>query len=302
MEMKPVHRNEPPPMLAIGDLTLSIKYGGTENNFFIQPTHVPFLVEKGRPDILIDAFTNDLPELANNEVVFESRGTWDLYRLADQWLFKFYIIGTERYLHRILKLDKDFTRGELFIASFPKIYNIDPLSPCILFAYPIDELVIVNYLGHHRMGAVLHAFGVMHDDDGYAFIGVSGAGKSTMAQLWKKAGDQLLSDDRLIVRWDKNQPKIYGTPWHGDAGAASPLGAPLKKIFFLAKSERNYMRPMDPMEVVSRLMICCFPPFYDADCMAFTMELFSYLAAEIPCYELGFVPDEKVVDFVYDSE
>ena len=39
-------------------------------------------------------------------------------------------------------------------------------------------------------------------------------------------GVTILSDDRIAVRMKNGQPWLYGTPWHGDAGLASPASSP----------------------------------------------------------------------------
>jgi hypothetical protein len=41
-----------------------------------------------------------------------------------------------------------------------------------------------------------------------------------------------------------------------------------------------------------------FPPFWDKKGMQCAMEFFNDLAAAVPCRELSFVPDSKVVDFI----
>jgi len=46
------------------------------------------------------------------------------------------------------------------------------------------------------------------------------------------------------------------------------------------------------------LLVRCFPPLWDAEGMRFTLDFCAHLVGEVPCYELGFVPDGSVVDFV----
>jgi hypothetical protein len=52
------------------------------------------------------------------------------------------------------------------------------------------------------------------------------------------------------------------------------------------------------MEAATRLLVCCFPPFHDPEGMTFVMDFLSQITAEIPCYELGFVPEPSVIDFI----
>jgi serine kinase of HPr protein (carbohydrate metabolism regulator) len=48
--------------------------------------------------------------------------------------------------------------------------------------------------------------GVIDDGKGIAFLGVSGAGKSALANLWKSHPEvAILSDDRVIIRKEKEK-------------------------------------------------------------------------------------------------
>src|SRR5207237_1133299 len=67
--------------------------------------------------------------------------------------------------------------------------------------YPLDELLITNWLSCGR-GVEVHACGLVdRESGGHLFLGHSGAGKSTTTLLWKKLRDvRVLSDDRIILR------------------------------------------------------------------------------------------------------
>ena len=48
----------------------------------------------------------------------------------------------------------------------------------------------------------------------------------------------------------------------------------------------------------SMLLTRCFPPLWDAEGMRVTLDFCAQLVETIPCYELGFVPDKSVLDFI----
>jgi hypothetical protein len=175
--------------------------------------------------------------------------------------------------------------------SSPGPISFHPFSGCL------DELLMINFLARGR-GVIFHACGVVDEGRGLMFVGVSGAGKSTFAELWRQRQVTLLSDDRIIVRRPEGQFRMYGTPWHGVAYICSPESAPLERIYFIEKAPRNYVKELSPVEVATRLLVRCFPPFYDGEGLAFTLEFLSRIAEEIPCSELGFVPDVSAIDFV----
>ncbi|MBM4128540.1 MAG: hypothetical protein FJ243_00300 [Nitrospira sp.] len=97
---------------------------------------------------------------------------------------------------------------------------------------------------------------------------------------------------------DYGQIWMYGTPWHGEAGLASPEKAPLSGIYFLAHGQKNEMMQQGKVEALSRLFACSFLPFYSHEALDFTLGFFEEVVKSVPCYELRFVPDKGVVGFI----
>jgi hypothetical protein len=91
---------------------------------------------------------------------------------------------------------------------------------------------------------------------------------------------------------------MYGTPWHGEAEFACSARTPLTHIFFLARGENNDLAPLRAPEAVARLMACSFMPFYNASALHHVLAFFERVAEAIPCGELRFVPDKRVLEFV----
>lgn len=231
--------------------------------------------------------------------IFHMAATWRLLTHDNKNIFQIFEDPKNKTPCITASFDHDYRKGTIYLnpeqtgeSEFP-----DPLS------YPLDELLMTNFLSRNR-GLIVHSFGLSdHHKNGLLFIGQSGAGKSTMANLWKKKNNaELLSDDRIVIRKKSGRFAIYGTPWHGDAGVASPGSAPLKKIFFIKKAEKNYFHRLGLMDASSRLMVCCFPPFWDKKGMEFTLQFIDEIVQNIPCYELGFEPNESIVEFVKGIE
>jgi len=148
-------------------------------------------------------------------------------------------------------------------------------------------------------GAIIHACGIEIGGEGLLFVGTSGAGKSTMASLWKETENiTILSDDRIIVRKKSGVFWAYGTPWHGDVKLASPKGVPLKKVFFITHATKNKVKRFAGAEAIFKYLVCSFPPFWNPQGMEFTLAFLSDLSGSIPCYDLGFLPDDRVLDFI----
>ncbi len=177
-----------------------------------------------------------------------------------------------------------------------------PRVPLYPLEYPLDELLMVHLLSQGR-GIEIHASGIVTGDGrGLLFAGQSGAGKTTMANLWRgQPGVTILSDERVILRSEGGVIWMYGTPWHGEGRLASPGRVPLAQIFLLRHAPENRVMPIAPGTAVARIFACSFTPFHDAAGLEFSLRLLSEIVAHCPCVEFGFRPDDDAIDFVLQS-
>lgn len=272
--------------ITIGDVTFSVS-----SPKFIQVSNLypPFLTSK-RPDVKIKVHYGSLLHFRHKRKVFDSEGPWSLYqRDAKEVLY----LCSNKRLEKIMVLQPHYKKVDLYLKS-------SRLQLEDILGYPLGEILMISLLSQEK-GLLIHSCGINNNGEGMLFAGNSGAGKSTLASLGiNKKEINVLSDDRVIVRNLNGRFRIYGTPWHGDAKVCSAEKAPLEKIFFLKHAKRNTAKKIAPMEAASRLIVCSFPTFWDKKGMEFTLKFCAELAQRIPCYELGFVPDESVLDFVRD--
>jgi hypothetical protein len=249
----------------------------------------------GDPEVTIHAYYNGITKIpfCNKDKVFDSETVWSLHCVDGRGVFllKLPISGLP---YRIAVFDNDFRQGEIY--SYPpetdKSLSLfpDPLE------YPLAEVLMICLLAQGR-GLMIHACGIDDAGRGYLFAGNSTHGKSTMAGLWHDEAT-ILNDDRIVLRWREGRFWMYGTPWHGDYSVVSPNGVPVEKIFFLRHADENSILRKDEISSASMLLTRCFPPLWDADGMRFTLDFCAQIAAEVPCYELGVVPDKNIIDFV----
>jgi len=262
----------------------------------IQGATQNFLIHKAPPHITIEARWDDLSEMKlTGQKLFESGTIWQLY-LNDN----FYILSLSSQAlgsipYKVARVQKDFSWGEVLLhrGYFDQARPIYPLE------YPLDELLFINFLALGR-GAEVHACGVVDSHgDGHLFIGQSGAGKTTMARLWQNEEETtILSDDRIVLRQKGEELWMYGTPWHGEARIASPLRAPLSRLYFLQHGKKNELVELGTTEAMARLFACSFVPFYSPEALKFTAGFFEEVAKAVPCYRLSFFPDKTVVGFI----
>ena len=245
-------------------------------------------ISKDPPDIQLRMHV-DSPEISLGEKVFDSSPIWALYRRNGTLTIK--LFETMNGLNRSLCISRDFNKVDLYFTE-PNGSFMDP------FFGPTIELLMVNYLAH--VGSIIvHACGIDFRGKGLLFVGESGAGKSTLTKIWSKEnGVEILSDDRIIIRKNNDQYWMHGTPWHGDAKFASPAKVKLDRVFFIKHGRENSVKAAKGTFPVLQFLKASFPPYWDQGCMNFAMEFFNHLVAAVPCRELSFVPDSKVVEFV----
>lgn len=231
------------------------------------------------------------------ECLFDSGGAWRLYRHDRGLLFHFVTPNLPGIPYKTALVDRDLSRAQIRLHQpfFAGDATIDPLE------YPLDELLVIALLGRGH-GIEIHGCGVIDGDSGWLFVGQSGAGKSTMARLWLAEPDAVvLSDDRIVLRADDEGVWMYGTPWHGDEPLASPRRARLDHVFFLRHDNQNLPTAVRPANAVARLMTASFPPFHDAAALDFTLGFLDRVTRSVPCSELGFIPDSRVLPVIRET-
>ena len=281
--------------LRIADITISLLSDDPELGLEIEGATKKFLVPKADPDVRVQARWGDLCEKPGGKKIFDSGVLWKLYLQDRSYRFQFTTPALGPVPYKIASFNGEFTSGEVCFHHpyFSRTQSLYPLD------YPLDELLLVNLLARGK-GVEVHACGVVdHDGNGHLFVGQSGAGKTTMARLWEnEPGITLLSDDRIILRKAGTSLWMYGTPWHGEAGLASPGRVPLKKVYFLSKGIQNEMLPLRNSDAAARLLACSFPPFYSQPGIDFTLRLLEEVVKAVPCYELSFFPDQRVLEII----
>ncbi|MFX0202529.1 MAG: hypothetical protein ACFFCW_41005 [Candidatus Hodarchaeota archaeon] len=281
--------------LSIADITIALISDDPKLKMRAEGVMKHFMANEGEPDIEIKARWGNLRRQSDRTKVFDSGALWQLYSDNGSYIFQFNSPALGALPYKVASFNRDFTNGEVSInrSYFDLDQHIYPLE------YPLDELLLVNYLAQGK-GVEIHACGVVDSPGrGHLFVGQSGAGKSTMAKMWEdEPGITILSDDRIILRKFENKIWMYGTPWHGEAMLASPGRVPVKAIYFLEKDKRNELFSQAPTNSISRLFTCSFPPFYNPDALIFTLRFLEEVVKNVPTYELRFKPEKSVVEFI----
>jgi hypothetical protein len=278
----------------IGELTFGL-FGEGAMHLAVEPTLRDFLVEADSCDVRIAVEWAGQLEVPSVKPSFHSGGLWSVYGVPGglQFCFTTPILGPTPY--KSASFDSEFTRGR--VALDQRYFHVN--GPVFPMEYPLDELLMIHRLARGE-GVEVHAVGVVDDSGcGHLFLGHSGAGKSTTARLWDGLpGARILSDDRIILRLLNGQIWMYGTPWHGDAGVASPGCAPLSRMYLLEHAGSNELIPLPKPQAAAELFARSFVPYHSAAGLEFTLSFVDSVAQRVPCSVFRFVPDFSAVEAI----
>ena len=280
--------------LQIGGVSLSLASAVPENLAF-DPQLLQFSCPPCDGDIAATVSWSDELDLSCGPAEFDSGAAWKLFRDGNDYVFDFFSAALGPIPYKRMRTRSDFRNAQISLS------NRHLRDACVFpLEYPADELLFTNYLAAHGIGVEVHGCGLI-DDGGRAhlFLGHSGAGKSTTARLWHlRSCVEILSDDRIILRFDRGELWMHGTPWHGEGQFASPNKARVERVFILHHGTANRFVPLPQSRAVGELFARSFPPFHSAEGVERTMDFLNSVVADVPCYQFEFTPDVRSLDAV----
>jgi hypothetical protein len=283
---------------SIGELRISLEFDSGDYEIFLDKALEAFSVGPFEtPVIHLQVDTKSpFPSLDSCRELFTSNpeGLWTIFEDKDKtgYLIALQNVARETSPYKIIRADRKFT--DFIIYTRPNEKGM--LFP---LEYPLADLAVSGHINVNKIGIILHSACVSLAGKGYLFAGVSGAGKSTMSELWQKdAKVEVLTDERVIIREHANDLWAFGTPWHGTSEIHKNVGAPIEEIFFIKHGKKNGAIPISKTDAANRLMVRCFPTFWNRDGMEFALNFCARVANEKKCYELEFVPNISVTGYI----
>ena len=278
-------------VLKFGEISLGVTARGGMR-VALQPDLLPFASDSRSCDIELESCWAECVQVPSASPVFVSGGLWSAHEEDGGTAFYFHAESLGEAPYKKAWFDRTFATGQVWLSKryFQENAPVYPLE------YPLDELLIIHRLAT-GLGAEIHACGVIADGLGRLFVGHSGAGKSTSSRLWmKRSGTKVLSDDRIILRQDHNEFRMYGTPWHGDAGIAAQASHRLDRIFLLEQAPKNEVLALEPSRAAAELLARTFVPHYSASGLASTLLFLEKLVKTVPVAIFRFTPEPGAVE------
>lgn len=182
----------------------------------------------------------------------------------------------------------------MFVDETEKNYYIlAPVSEDDIFAFLIQAYV--SYAAKKSM-LDIHSALIRINNSGLMFLGPSGIGKTTQAELWNKYRDALIiNGDIVFVQETENAFLGWGTPWHGSSPYCENTSVPVHAMIVLKQAQENSIRELSGFEKVTAVSNSVFYPQWLENGMELCLETLDHLLSSVPVYELSCRPDEDAV-------
>lgn len=186
--------------------------------------------------------------------------------------------------------------GESIIISNIRMDSIKILHQIKSYDTEILIIQIINAYASMRKMLLLHSSLIAFQGRGLMFLGPSGIGKTTQAELWNKYRDALIiNGDIVFVQETEDGFLGWGTPWHGSSPYCENTSVPVKALVMLKQAPENSIRELTGFEKVTAVSNSVFYPRWLENGMELCLETLDHLLSALPVYELSCRPDEEAV-------
>ncbi len=274
--------------LTIAQLEFLFELNITPNHPCFPICHKKFIAEQDVKDPFVDDNPDVLKlEIINSQIPDHKKGldsicTNQVFKLWKNQQEEMIFEGQRKQAQRWVVINQAFSLGEIYWTYQTK----EPLEPYPLMG--LDMQIVVNWLANFG-DIIMHASGIALDEQGYAFIGKAGSGKSTIVEaLSFENGLRVLGEDQIILRYLNGQFWIFGTPWHERPEMCESIGVPLKKLFFLDRSKSETMSSITPFDGALEIMKTAFIPYYRKDRLSRIIDQITLLSQQISFHTLSY--------------
>ena len=213
----------------------------------------------------------------------------------EQYICKIESKESESIFHGIAYFENDKIKKKMFRMS-ADIMLVDTKweKVSVLYPYFDRDACMIFFLQAFYSHAVKHKMIQMHSslisyqDRGIMFLGPSGIGKTTQAELWNRYRDALIINGDIVFVQETSDGFLgWGTPWHGSSPYCENTSVPVAAMVVLKQAKENSIRELTGFEKVTEVSNSVFYPQWLEGGMELCLETLDHLLKKIPVYELS---------------
>jgi radical SAM protein with 4Fe4S-binding SPASM domain len=292
----------------IADITIQVDSDKQFNDSTFVPAINKFQIVNPGDDVTLIDHHFTIPEFYEEALGIEKyrKIPWAIYQKENSWIYlSISDSASNRDLYKFARFTSDYSKADIYSIN-EDVFSRGNLSS--LTTFPSDQVYIAQLLSD-RKGCYLHSAGVILDGKGILFVGHSGAGKSTtIKMIINYIGDhnsnienenEILCDDRNIIRRMNNGWRVYGSWSHGEIPIVSNASAPLSAIFFIEQAKENTIMPILNYPLIrNQLLSYVIKPFITNEWWQKTFTTIESLSKEIPFYEMRFDLSGDIINMI----
>lgn len=284
----------------IADLVLGINFPQNISTEELLPSFCAFRLDNSdhqtpfmHIDILVETFQYDETPKLLKEASYVLEYQFRLEETLNYYVVTIIGEGNENTVQ--MRCTKDFRENYIY-TSFK--YLMDPFRFKWMIMIAFGQCIL------QENGILIHASAVISNELGYAFLGVSGTGKSTHSNLWIQniPDTELLNDDNPILRiMDDGNVWIYGSPWSGKTNCYKAAKRPLRALVRLEQAPFNQLKRLDQKKALFALLPSGSAIPWNDNLFQLMVDHLSYVAEKIYVGHLFCLPNNEAAKLCYSE-
>lgn len=137
-----------------------------------------------------------------------------------------------RYMNDMLLVNTNWTQASIFELKNRSSFSV--FTNLVFYTHAVQRHMIQ-----------IHSSMIDYCGKGLLFLGPSGIGKTTMAELWNQYRSALIiNGDMNFVQDNEDEFIGWGTPWHGSSPYCENTSVPVHALIILKQAPENYIREL----------------------------------------------------------
>jgi len=193
-----------------------------------------------------------------------------------------------------LCLSDDFRHADVYLAEHCRTDGTYEASNLLMQGYMYRLVTQGDFM--------IHSAAVMYEDDAILFCGLSGAGKSTQANLWKTyLHASVLNYDKPCIIREGEHVYAHGSPWSGKEALVRNEYQPLKAIVYVVQAKENRVRRLSSAEAFGHIFLHNYVYPFSDEIETCYIAAIKNTVDSIPVYELQCDISENAVAVLFNT-